>query len=122
MQFLYEALNITTTCESGYRASINQRLHIEFALMKLSFLAQKGLSAPPSTAPEQSSMQKISRPQTPAIETPPARTQVPEERKEQSRTEVSVAEDGNQPAAPKKKAGQDNCINFLIHQINDVRK
>lgn len=103
MQFLYEALNITTTCESGYRASINQRLHIEFALMKLSFLAQKGLSAPPSTAPEQSSMQKISRPQTPAIETPPARTQVPEERKEQSRTEVSVAEDGNQPAAPRRR-------------------
>ena len=41
MQFLYEALGITTACESGYRASINQRLHIEFALMKLSFLMQK---------------------------------------------------------------------------------
>ena len=39
MQFLYEALNITTTCESGYRASINQRLHIEFALMRLSTLS-----------------------------------------------------------------------------------
>lgn len=41
MQFLYDALNITTACEAGYRASINQRLHIEFALMKLSFLSQK---------------------------------------------------------------------------------
>lgn len=113
MQFLYEALNITTTCESGYRASINQRLHIEFALMKLSFLAQKGLSAPPSTAPEQSSMQKISRPQTPAIETPPARTQVPEERKEQSRTEVSVAEDGNQPAAPRRRQARTTASTSL---------
>ena len=113
MQFLYEALNITTTCESGYRASINQRLHIEFALMKLSFLAQKGLSAPPSTAPEQSSMQKISRPQTPAIETPPARTQVPEERKEQSRTEVSVAEDGNQPATPRRRQARTTASTSL---------
>lgn len=113
MQFLYEALNITTTCESGYRASINQRLHIEFALMKLSFLAQKGLSAPPSTAPEQSSMQKISRPQTPAIEAPPARTQVPEERKEQSRTEVSVAEDGNQPAAPRRRQARTTASTSL---------
>ena len=113
MQFLYEALNITTTCESGYRASINQRLHIEFALMKLSFLVQKGLSAPPSTAPEQSSMQKISRPQTPAIETPPARTQVPEERKEQSRTEVSVAEDGNQPAAPRRRQARTTASTSL---------
>ena len=113
MQFLYEALNITTTCESGYRASINQRLHIEFALMKLSFLSQKGLSAPPSTAPEQSSMQKISRPQTPAIEAPPARTQVPEEKQEQSRTEVSVAEDGNQPAAPRRRQARTTASTSL---------
>lgn len=41
LQFLYEALNITMQCESGYRASVNQRLHIEFALMKLSFLTRK---------------------------------------------------------------------------------
>ena len=38
IQFLYEALNITTQCESGYRASVNPRLHIEFALMRLSML------------------------------------------------------------------------------------
>ena len=38
LPFLYEALNITTTCESGYRASVNPRLHIEFALMRLSFI------------------------------------------------------------------------------------
>ena len=38
LPFLYEALNITTTCESGYRASVNPRLHIEFAMMRLSFI------------------------------------------------------------------------------------
>ena len=38
LPFLYEALNITTTCESGYRASVNPRLHIEFALMRLSII------------------------------------------------------------------------------------
>ena len=41
LPFLYEALNITTTCESGYRASVNPRLHIEFALMRLSFILTK---------------------------------------------------------------------------------
>lgn len=40
LQFLYECLNITTQCEAGYRLSVNPRLHIEFALMKLSFLSQ----------------------------------------------------------------------------------
>ena len=31
-------MGITTQCEAGYKAALNQRLHIEFALMKLSFL------------------------------------------------------------------------------------
>ena len=55
LQFLYDALGITTQCESGYRASVNPRLHIEFALMRLSFLCAK-LNAPapqPSVAPVQ---------------------------------------------------------------------
>ena len=43
LQFLYECLNITVQCESGYRLSVNPRLHIEFTLMKLSFL-MKNLS------------------------------------------------------------------------------
>ena len=41
LQFLYDALNVTTQCESGYKASVNPRLHIEFALMRLSFLLAK---------------------------------------------------------------------------------
>jgi len=41
LQFLYEGLGITTSCESGYRASVNPRLHIEFALMRLAFLQNK---------------------------------------------------------------------------------
>lgn len=63
LQFLYEALNITTQCEAGYKAAINQRLHIEFALMKLSFL-QNGVpatdvanvTAAPAPAPAQAPM------------------------------------------------------------------
>ena len=50
LQFLYEALGVTTQCESGYRASVNPRLHIEFALMRLSFLSGK-LSAPAAAVP-----------------------------------------------------------------------
>ncbi len=49
LYFLYEALNLTTQCESGYRASVNPRLHIEFTLMRLAFVNTK-LSAPVATA------------------------------------------------------------------------
>ena len=50
MQFLYDGLGITTGCESGYRASVNPRLHIEFALMRLAFLMRKPEAAVRGTA------------------------------------------------------------------------
>ena len=50
LPFLYEGLSITTQCESGYRASVNPRLHIEFALMRLAFIVNKP-AAPAQTAP-----------------------------------------------------------------------
>ena len=50
LQFLYDGLAVTTQCESGYRASVNPRLHIEFALMRLSFLCGKMQAAAPGPA------------------------------------------------------------------------
>ena len=45
-QFLYEALAITTACETGYKAAVNPRLHIEFALMRLSYILGKPADKP----------------------------------------------------------------------------
>ena len=70
LKFLYDALAITTACESGYRSSINPRLHIEFALMKLSslsgvMLAGQPQSQPPAaTAPEQEDPERAEQPVT----------------------------------------------------------
>ena len=61
LQFLYDGLAITTQCEAGYRASVNPRLHIEFALMRLSFLvARPAAAAPaaPAAAPAATASQK----------------------------------------------------------------
>lgn len=52
VKFIYDALNIVSQCEAGYRASVNQRLHIEFALMKLCFLSQPAAAAPTKPATE----------------------------------------------------------------------
>ena len=55
IQFLYDALSVTSQCESGYKESINPRLHIEFALMKLCFLTGGPVSlrpAAPVTVPQ----------------------------------------------------------------------
>ena len=58
LQFLYDGLAITTQCESGYRASVNPRLHIEFALMRLSFLVARPAAAAPAAAPAATASQK----------------------------------------------------------------
>lgn len=51
VSFIFDALGVVSQCESGYRTATNQRLHIEFSLMRLSFLA--GVPAEPGarTAP-----------------------------------------------------------------------
>ena len=68
LPFLYEALNITTTCESGYRASVNPRLHIEFALMRLSFILTK-MPAPAQVVPAaQTTATSAPAPAAPAVQ------------------------------------------------------
>ena len=53
LQFLFDALNVTTSCEAGYKGAVNPRLHIEFALMRLCLLsgrAEASASPKPVTA------------------------------------------------------------------------
>ena len=75
LPFLYEALNITTACESGYRASVNPRLHIEFALMRLSFILTK--MPAPATAQQQVPTQAPAAAPTAAPKPAPAPAQAP---------------------------------------------
>lgn len=55
LNFLYDALNVTSVCEAGYKMSGHQRLHIEFALFKLCRLTAP-TSEPKPTAPSPSSL------------------------------------------------------------------
>ena len=56
LKFLYDALSATTACEAGYKMAVNPRLHIEFTLMKLSFLCKAPAAAPVAAAPAPSSV------------------------------------------------------------------
>lgn len=49
--FLFRALGIVTACEASYKSSLNQRLHIEFALMQLSFLNGGVPASAPTVVP-----------------------------------------------------------------------
>ena len=78
LKFLYDALGITTQCEAGYRAAANQRLHIEYALMRLSFLI--GM-------PEQ---QAVAEPETPTAQPAPSARPTPRKRPQKSGASLSL--------------------------------
>ena len=96
MAFLYNAMNITTQCEMGYKASANQRLHIEFALMKLCFL----LNAPESAKPAAEPVKPAAKPAEP--ETKPAE---PETQPAPAEPEKPAPAEPEKPAPkPRRKA------------------
>ena len=113
VKFIYDALGITTACEAGYKASTNQRLHIEYALMKLAFL----VNAPAATVSAAGSPAAATAEPSPkaSVEKPAAEPKTPdtvkadEPRKRSSRAKSVMsgllsAEDEN--AAESKKASQ----------------
>ncbi len=99
LQFLYEALNITTQCESGYRASVNPRLHIEFALMRLAFLNGR-LSAPQQAVPAAPAVQTSVQPAPAAPVKAPAAVPVQTAPVQAAAPVAAVHEAPAAPAAP----------------------
>ena len=96
IKFLYEALGNTTKCESEYRQSSNQRLLVEFLLIKLAQLnaqaetAQHTAAVQPSTAPQPAvQLQGITQPAA-----------QPQAAAQQHTAPAQVAEDPQVPAQP----------------------
>ena len=86
VDFLYNALNCISACEAGFKSAANQRLFIEFGLMKLCFInhkpsAQVAAPAPqpaPASAPQPAPQQPASQPvQAPQQAQAPAPQQAP---------------------------------------------
>jgi DNA polymerase-3 subunit gamma/tau len=117
LQFLYDALAITTQCEAGYKAAINQRLHIEFALMKLAFLS-KGVPATTVSAPAEPTASNEGSSQR-STDASPAAQSAP----------ASVAEPAPAPAAEAKplprrravKTGASLSLNSLMSEKVDSK-
>ena len=97
VRFLYDALGVCSQCEAGYRASSNQRLHIEFSLMKMAFL-NTAPSAVVSSAPAESGAVRPAAAAGAPAAAPPE-IPVPEERPATASGEGAAP----RPAAPERR-------------------
>ena len=111
LQFLYEGLSVTTQCEAGYRASVNPRLHIEFALMRLAFLAAKPAPAPvqavtaPAATQNTGEMLRSPEPSRPAPVPTPAPESAPAPAPAAAPAEAPAAEQPRERRARAARAG-----------------
>ncbi len=140
LRFLYEALGHTTKCESEYRQSGNQRLLVEFMLVKLAQLqtASSAVAAAPQqiapapavpvqTASAQAAPQPAQQVQVPVAEkapevpatpgAPAAPQQAPAP--EKPATEAPAPE---KPASPIKKAAGGISISSIIKKAQSTPK
>lgn len=65
VDFLYNALNCISACEAGFKSASNQRLFIEFGLMKLCFINHKPSAQAAAPAPQPQPVQAPAPQQAP---------------------------------------------------------
>ena len=128
IQFLYDALSVTSQCESGYKESINPRLHIEFALMKLCFLTGGPVSlrpAAPVTAPQaapqsapRTAPQPVPRPQPQPDPAPPDTAPA----KPVNVAETPVAQPVAETAAPARRKRTSKSAALSLDAIKEESK
>ena len=109
IKFLYDALGITAQCESGYKAAVNPRLHIEYALMRLSFLnaapsaeAPRPVAAPKPAAPKPEA-HKPAPAEAPKPEAPKPAAPKPEAPKPAAPPVISSEAEKSEPSVPRRR-------------------
>lgn len=78
VDFLYNALNCISACEAGFKSAANQRLFIEFGLMKLCFINHKPSAQAAAPALQQAPAQAPQPAQAPAPQQAPAQASAPQ--------------------------------------------
>lgn len=79
VDFLYNALNCISACEAGFKSAANQRLFIEFGLMKLCFINHKPSAQDAAPAPQQVQAPQPQPVQDPAPQQTPAQAPTPQQ-------------------------------------------
>ena len=128
LRFLYEALGHTTKCESEYRQSGNQRLLVEFLLVKLAQLQAAPATvaaAPAPEAPQPVTVQTAQAPAAPATPAPvsqPAAAEMSQQQVAAPEKPAAQAPVPEKPASPIKKAAGGISISSIIKKAQSTPK
>lgn len=132
VKFLYDALAIASQCEAGYRMALNQRLHIEFALMKMAFLVRQPQSAPVAVKPQpvQQSAPEPVRPSNPVqqlkpepeAEQPKPAPARPEPETEQPKPAPKMESEQARPAASTRRTPKSGAALSMSALISDEKE
>lgn len=96
VDFLYNALNCISACEAGFKSAANQRLFIEFGLMKLCFINHKPSeqAAAPAPAPQPQPVQASAPQQVQAPQPQPVQTPAPQQAPDPQPDQAAKAPEG----------------------------
>ena len=97
IQFLFDAMNMLSACESAYRTSVNPRLLIELTLMKLSFYMSREVAVTPAQRAAQAPSQAHAAPAPPKS---PIQAPAPPAQREQA---PPIREGTTPPTAPQQQ-------------------
>ena len=94
VDFLYNALNCISACEAGFKSAANQRLFIEFGLMKLCFINHKPSAQDAAPAPQQVQAPQPQPVQAPAPQQTPAQAPTPQQAPDPQPDQAAKAPEG----------------------------
>ncbi|MBQ4287867.1 MAG: DNA polymerase III subunit gamma/tau [Bacteroidales bacterium] len=117
LNFLYNALALTTACEAEYKYAVNPRLHIEFTLMKLAWLCRQGEApAKPVAAAARQQAQPAEKP-APKVEKPAPKVEKAEPKPEQPEVKAEKPEPkAEKPAAPVSSRGSALSLSAMMNR------
>ena len=118
--FLFDALGITTACETGYKAAVNPRLHIEFALMRLSYLLAKPAPAAP-VIPSAPPVIPSAVEESPAKPAPEAPAPAPRKRTPKTGSALSMSAILEEKAAPAEPEAASAPVDVALPSDETIR-
>lgn len=106
IDFLYNALNCISACEAGFKSAANQRLFIEFGLMKLCFINHKPSAQDAAPAPQPQPVQASAPQQAQAPAPQPTQASAPQQTPAQAPTPQQAPDPQPAPSPQPKPAGR----------------